>query len=94
MQSQRRPSHLCCETTLSCTQLQAQDFDKDYRQPFRRFESECQCLSRINHPNIVQYLGMYMYVDPDTNALILLMELMDESLTHFLESSLESVFYK
>ena len=58
---------------------------RQHRQPFRRFELECRFLSHINHPNIVQYLGTYR--DPDTNAPVLLMELMDESLTHFLESS-------
>ena len=58
---------------------------KEHRQPFHRFELECRFLSRINHPNMVQYLGTYR--DPDTNAPVLLMELMDESLTHFLESS-------
>ena len=61
------------------------DPGKEHRHPFRRFETECAFLSRINHPNIVQYLGTYR--DPDTNAPVLLMELMDESLTHFLESS-------
>ena len=66
-------------------QMQAPDPGKDHRQPFCRFEQECQLLSRINHPNIVQYLGTYR--DPETNAPVLLMELMDESLTHFLESS-------
>ena len=66
-------------------QMQAPDPGKEHRQPFRRFESECHFLSRVNHPNIVQYLGTYH--DPETNALVLLMELMDESLTHFLESS-------
>ena len=66
-------------------QMQATKQDKEYRQPFHRFEEECRFLSRIYHPNIVQYLGMYH--DPETNAPVLLMELMDESLTHFLESS-------
>lgn len=56
-----------------------------HRQPLHRFELECRFLRHINHPNIVQYLGTYR--DPDTNAPVLLMELMDESLTHFLESS-------
>ena len=65
--------------------IQAPDPGKEHRQPFCRFELECQFLSRINHPNIVQYLGTYR--DPETNAPVLLMELMDESLTHFLESS-------
>ncbi len=66
-------------------QIQAPDLGKEYRQPLRRFETECQFLSCINHPNIVQYLGTYH--DPENNALVLLMELMDESLTHFLETS-------
>ena len=66
-------------------QPQAPEPGKEHRQPFRRFEVECRFLSRINHPNIVQYLGTYR--DPDTNAPVLLMELMDESLTHFLDSS-------
>ncbi|XP_064405355.1 probable serine/threonine-protein kinase kinX [Halichondria panicea] len=66
-------------------QMIVPDSGKEHRHPFRRFETECAFLSRINHPNIVQYLGTYR--DPDTNAPVLLMELMDESLTHFLESS-------
>jgi len=57
----------------------------EHRQPLNRFELECRFLRHINHPNIVQYLGTYR--DPDPNAPVLLMELMDESLTHFLESS-------
>ena len=66
-------------------QIQAPDPRKEHRQPIHRFEQECRFLSRVNHPNIVQYLGTYR--DPETNAPVLLMELMDESLTHFLESS-------
>ena len=65
--------------------------DKEHRQPMRRFEAECRFLSQIKHPNIIQYLGVYR--EPDTNAPVLLMELMDESLTHFLESSQNPVLY-
>ena len=72
-------------------QMQAPDPGKEHRQPFRRFELECSFLSLINHPNIVQYLGTYR--DPDTNVPVLLMEFMDESLTHFLESSPGDIFY-
>ena len=43
-----------------------------------RFEQECQFLSLIKHPNIVQYLGTLK--DPRSQKLALLMELMDESL--------------
>ena len=64
---------------------------KEHRQPMRRFEAECHFLSQIKHPNIVQYLGVYR--EPETNVPVLLMELMDESLTHFLESSQNPVLY-
>ena len=57
----------------------------------RRFEQECQFLSTMRHPNIVQYLGIYQ--DPDTGLPALLMELMDDSLTHFLESSTQPIPY-
>ena len=66
-------------------QMQVPEPGKEHRQPFHRFEQECQFLSRVNHPNIVQYMGTYR--DPETSAPVLLMELMDESLTHFLDSS-------
>ena len=49
----------------------------------KRFHQECEFLNAIRHPNIVQYLGTYQ--DPETKLPVLLMELMDESLTKFLE---------
>ena len=49
----------------------------------QKFEQECRLLSAIKHPHIVQYLGMYR--DPESRLPVLLMELMDESLTRFLE---------
>ena len=54
-----------------------------HRLPIRMFESECEFMSAIRHPNIVQYLGTSH--DSLTDLPVLLMELMDESLTHFLE---------
>ena len=65
--------------------------EKEHRTPMRRFEQECEFLSTIRHPNIIQYLGMYQ--DPGTRLPVLLMELMDDSLTHFLESSTQSIPY-
>ena len=66
---------------------------KQSRLPFRRFEQECELLSTMRHPNIIQYLGMEW--DPDTGLPILLMELMDSNLTNYLEksSSLQKVPY-
>jgi serine/threonine protein kinase len=48
-------------------------------------------MSAIRHPNIVQYLCTYQ--DPDTGLPVLLMELMDDSLTHFLENSTQPIPY-
>ena len=64
---------------------------REHRLPVRRFEQECEFLSTIKHPNIVQYLGIYR--DPDTGLPALLMELMDDNLTHFLESSPQPILY-
>ena len=57
----------------------------------RKFEQECRLLSAIKHPHIVQYLGMYH--DPESRLPVLLMELMDESLTRFLERSYDPLPY-
>ena len=57
----------------------------------RRFHQECSFLSAIRHPNIVQYLDSYQ--DPETRLPVLLMELMDDSLTKFLEQSQEPLSF-
>ena len=63
--------------------------EKEHRLPFKRFEQECEVLHNLRHPNIIQYLGVYQ--DPDTKLPILLMELMDGNLTHFLNNSLQRI---
>ena len=65
--------------------------DPSYPRNRALFEQECRFLSEIRHPNIVQYLGVAH--DPVTGLPILLMELMDDSLTHFLEQSEERLPY-
>ena len=57
----------------------------------QKFEQECRLLSAIKHPHIVQYLGTYR--DPESRLPVLLMELMDESLTRFLERAQEPLPY-
>ena len=79
------------ETLFDPTAQQLIAPQREHRLPMRRFEQECEFLSTIRHPNIIQYLGMYK--DPDTNLPVLLMELMDDSLTHFLESSPQPIPY-
>ncbi len=51
----------------------------------KRFEQECQFLREISHPHIVQYLGITH--DRETGLPVLLMELMEGSLTNFLDRS-------
>ena len=55
------------------------------------FEQVCRFLSEIRYPNMVQYLGVAL--DEDSCLPILLMELMESSLTHFLEQSEEPLAY-
>ena len=57
----------------------------------QRFQQECSFLENIRHPNIVQYLGMTR--DPESRLPVLLMELLDESLTKMLECSQRSLAY-
>lgn len=64
---------------------------REHRLPIRRFEKECGYLNSIRHPNIVQCLCIFE--DPDTGLPVLLMELMDNSLTHFLEKASNSLCY-
>ena len=56
-----------------------------------RFTQECAFLESIRHPNIVQYLAVT--VDPESRLPVLLMELLDESLTKMLERSQHSLAY-
>ena len=89
--------HLLCAakiihpTLVPPNALQQISPQREHRLPIRRFEMECDFLKEIRHPYIIQYLGMYR--DPETGLPVLLMELMDESLTHFLETSAEPIPY-
>ena len=79
------------ETLFDPTAQQLIVPQREHRLPVKRFEQECEFLSTIRYPNIVQYLAIYQ--DPDTGLPALLMELMDDSLTHFLESSPQLIPY-
>ena len=63
--------------------------EKEHRLPFKRFEKECEVLQNLRHPNVIQYLGVYQ--DPNTKLPVLLMELMDGNLTHFLNNSSQQI---
>lgn len=59
----------------------------DYQDPgeenlLKKFEGECKFLGNIKHPNIIQYLGTST---EKSGRPVLLMEMMDESLTKLLE---------
>ncbi|KAL5489637.1 hypothetical protein EMCRGX_G018753 [Ephydatia muelleri] len=51
----------------------------------QKFQQECQILSFPKHPNIIQYLGTH--INDPTSCQVLLIELMEESLTSLLERS-------
>ena len=53
------------------------------REPRNRFAQECRVLWSCTHPNIVRFYGMSSH--PETGRTVLLMELMTETLTAFLE---------
>ena len=60
----------------------------------RRFKQECRILRHLKHPCIVQFLGVLEDPRPRSNHRpILLMELMEQSLTHFLESRQRALPY-
>ena len=79
------------ETLFDPTAQQLIVEQRQHRLPMRRFEQECEFMSSIKHPNIVQYLGLYR--DVDTGLPALLMELMDDSLTDFVESCTQPIPY-
>ena len=56
-----------------------------------KVEQAYQIWRDLNHPNIVQILGMVK--DHRNNTPIILMELMEQSLTHFLERSSTDIHY-
>ena len=56
-----------------------------------RFDQECRLLRDLKHPCIVQFLGLVQ--DPHNHRPILLMELMEECLTHFLEHTPKPLLY-
>ena len=59
--------------------------DPGGRKITERFEQECQFMRGIRHPHIVQYLGVSR--DPESGLPVLIMELMDNNLTRYLEQS-------
>ena len=75
------PTLVCSSSSVSA--------ERQHRLPLSRFESECDFLREIRHPNIILFLGLT--TDPQTGLPVLLMELMDDSLTHFLETSTQPV---
>ena len=79
----------CAAKILHPTILDPQDPGAD--KIMQRFEQECAFLGNIRHPNIVQYLGMAR--DTVTNLPVLLMELLDESLTDMLKHSQQPLPY-
>ena len=56
------------------------------------FIRECLCCSSIQHPNIVQFLGVY-YPSNQSVLPVMVMELMNNSLTFFVESHRQNIAF-
>ena len=82
--------NLPCAAKLLHTEFFQHD-DPGLKDFENRFVKECDILRELKNPFIVGYLGAVM--DPHEHKPILLMELMEESLTHFLESAEEPLLY-
>ena len=77
---------LCAAKCLHQAILYQSGLQAEYSgSPVSRFEREINILSSFHHPNIVQCLGVYENFD--TKQPVLLMELMDQSLTKYLAES-------
>ena len=81
----------CAAKVLHPTIVDPSNYDPGAVRIMERFRQECALLESIRHPNIVQYLAMTM--DPESRLPVLLMELLDESLTKMLERSPQSLAY-
>lgn len=80
---------VCAAKILHMTFFQLNDLNPGTpSRMMSQFNRECELLSSIRHPCVVQFLATYQ--DPETRLPVLLMELMDESLTKFLESCVQT----
>ena len=83
---------LCAAKCLHPAILYQANAQAEYsRSPVSRFEREIHLLSSFHHPNIVQYLGVHE--DSNMKQPVLLMELLDQSLTKYLESAPQLIPY-
>ena len=57
------------------------------------FIRECLCCSSIQHPNIVQFVGVY-YPAADSSFPVMVMELMSSSLASFLEKNKSKIVFR
>ena len=73
--------HLVCAAKVLHPMFFASS-DPAVKDTIARFRSECELLSSLQHPNIVQFLGEFTNSAGET---ALVMELMDESLTSFVD---------
>ena len=73
------------DPTVQSLQLVASISQEHHLPVTESFEQECGFLSTLKHPNIVQYIGMCRDLDSGQGLPVLLMELMDENLTQYLE---------
>ena len=72
------------ENLFDLTAMREMRPERRHRSPYIRFIQECEFLSTIRHQNVIRYLCTYQ--DPESGGRpVLLMEIMEENLTRYLE---------
>ena len=75
---------VCAAKEVHSTFIQLTQADSEERRRLQdSFQRECDHCSKLNHPNIVHFIGIYH--PPQQLFPVMIMELMDESLTTYVE---------
>ena len=75
---------VCAAKEIHSILIEAANNPAEKRRLQAAFQRECDHCSNLNHPNIVQFIGIY-HPPPQQSFPVMIMELMDESLTAYAE---------